>query len=119
MTEARGRIDRLRERLATEGLVAGTWSNGPGDRYAPHRHDYDKVLVAADGSIAFELPELHRTIELATADRLDLPSGTLHAATVGDAGVICLEAHLLSGSLGMQPAAVAHWGDETGSSDAA
>jgi hypothetical protein len=27
-------------------------------------------------------------------DRLDLPAGVLHAALVGEQGVVCLEAHL-------------------------
>ena len=43
-TEA-GAADRLR----AEGLDPGPWSNGPGDRYAAHRHDYDKVLVVRAG----------------------------------------------------------------------
>ena len=42
----------LAARLAAEGLAPGSWSNGPGERYAPHGHDYDKVLVCAAGSIS-------------------------------------------------------------------
>ena len=40
-------------RLGAEGLEPGTWSNGPGDRYSPHEHAYDKVMVCAAGSIRF------------------------------------------------------------------
>lgn len=89
----------LRSKLEEEGLVAGAWSNGPGDRYMAHRHDYDKVLVAAAGSIEFQLPELGETVPLTTTDRLDLPAGTLHGALVGPHGVTCLEAHLAAGTL--------------------
>lgn len=86
-------------RLAAEGLAAGSWSNAPGDTYAAHRHGYDKVLVAAAGSITFHLAELGRDVTLAAGERLELPAGTLHGATVGSAGVRCLEAHLPAGSL--------------------
>jgi quercetin dioxygenase-like cupin family protein len=93
----------LRERLRTEGLDASEWGNGPGDIYAAHRHDYDKVLVAAHGAITFRLNEIDRDVELRTGDRLELPAGTLHSATVGSDGVSCLEAHLPAGSLIAEP----------------
>ena len=80
-----------------EGLQPGVWSNGPGDRYAPHEHDYDKVIVVAAGSISFGLT--NRALELATGDRLELLAGTAHDALVGGSGVTCLEAHLPQGSL--------------------
>jgi quercetin dioxygenase-like cupin family protein len=95
--------DALVERLAQEGLVATSWSNGPGDRYAEHSHGYDKVLVAARGSITLHLPEHARDVELHAGQRLELPAGTRHAATVGRAGVTCLEAHLPAGSLAADP----------------
>jgi quercetin dioxygenase-like cupin family protein len=103
--------ERLRARLSEEGLEPSSWSNGPGDRYAGHSHDYDKVLVAATGSITFELPELAGLIELRTGDRLDLPAGTLHGAFVGGDGVTCLEAHLASGTLGPVPRHVPGWAE--------
>ena len=31
--------DDLEARLRAEGLDAGAWGNGPGDRYSPHEHD--------------------------------------------------------------------------------
>jgi uncharacterized protein YjlB len=89
----------LAARLRDEGLDPGSWSNGPGDRYAPHEHGYDKVLVCASGSIRFGLPERGVAVDLAIGDRLDLPAGTRHDAWVGPAGVTCLEAHLPAGSI--------------------
>jgi hypothetical protein len=105
MTEA-----ELRERLAAEGLAAQSWGNGPFDVYGAHRHGYDKVLVAAAGSITFHLPELERDVLLEAGDRLELPAQTLHAADVGPSGVTCLEAHQPAGSLGPQPRHVRDWG---------
>jgi quercetin dioxygenase-like cupin family protein len=93
------------ERLAGAGLSASQWGNGPGDTYASHRHGYDKVLVATTGSITFHLTELGRDVVLSEGERLDLPSGTEHAATVGPRGVTCLEAHLAAGTLGPEPIA--------------
>jgi hypothetical protein len=87
----------LRARLIDEGLDPGAWSNGPGDRYAAHDHDYDKVIVVAAGAIRFGLPE--GPVDLAPGDRLELLAGTAHDAVVGDTGVTCLEAHLPPGTL--------------------
>ena len=89
-------------RLRAEGLHPTSWSNGPGDRYAAHDHAYDKVIVVERGSIRFGLPGsggLEAAIDLAEGDRLELPAGTAHDATVGSSGVACLEAHLPSGVL--------------------
>jgi quercetin dioxygenase-like cupin family protein len=90
-------------RLAAEGLIAQTWSNGPNDEYGRHAHDYDKVIVVTDGSISFGLPETGQRVELLTGDRLELPAGTLHDALVGPGGVTCLEAHRPAGTLPAAP----------------
>ena len=84
-------------RLEAEGLVASSWSNGPGDRYGAHEHDYDKVIVVERGSISFGLPAEGRSVALENGDRLELPAGTRHDAIVGPSGVWCLEAHLPPG----------------------
>jgi quercetin dioxygenase-like cupin family protein len=91
--------DAARLRMLREGHSASAWSSEPGERYIAHRHDYDKVLVVARGDIAFGLPEIHRTVRLVAGDRLDLPAGTLHDASVGRAGATCLEAHERPGTL--------------------
>jgi quercetin dioxygenase-like cupin family protein len=91
--------DPVATRLTREGLDPGRWSNGPGDRYAAHDHGYDKVIVVERGSIRFGLPATGGTVALDAGDRLELPAGTVHDATVGEGGVTCLEAHLPSGSL--------------------
>ena len=100
----------LEARLRDDGLDPGAWSNGPGDRYAAHVHGYDKVLVCAAGSIRFGLPDAGSTVELTVGDRLDLPAGTTHDATVGPDGVTCLEAHLPAGRLaGIRKTPLADW----------
>ena len=90
----------LEGRLREEGLSASAWSNPAGDRYEAHSHAYDKVLVVAEGSITFQLVDLGRDVHMEAGDRLDLPAATRHAATVGAAGVTCLEAHQAAGTLG-------------------
>lgn len=89
----------LEARLRQEGLDPAAWSNGPGDSYAAHEHGYDKVVVVASGSITFGLPALGESTSLAVGDRLELPSGTRHDATVGAVGVTCLEAHAPAGTM--------------------
>jgi len=83
----------LREKLTREGLDFYAWSNGPYDIYAPHTHSYDKVIYVVRGSITFQLIELGQWHKLKAGDRLDLPAGIVHAAEVGEDGVVCLEAH--------------------------
>jgi mannose-6-phosphate isomerase-like protein (cupin superfamily) len=91
--------DDLARRLRDEGLAPSAWSNGPGDRYGPHAHGYDKVIVVERGSIRFGLPASGGTVDVGVGDRLELPAGTHHDAVVGPVGVTCLEAHLPAGSL--------------------
>ena len=86
------------ERLRAQGLAPGSWSNGPGDRYGAHDHDYDKVIVVERGSIRFGLVDAAESVELDAGDRLELPAGTRHDAVVGPGGVTCLEAHLPAGT---------------------
>lgn len=104
-------IDRdLAGRLRAEGLEAGSWSNGPGDRYAAHDHAYDKVLVVASGSVVFGLFDRGESALLAAGDRLELPAGTRHDAVVGPEGVVCLEAHAPAGTLtGLRRRAAGEW----------
>jgi quercetin dioxygenase-like cupin family protein len=100
----------LHDRLTSEGLDPGVWSNGPGDRYGAHDHAYDKVIVVAAGSIRFGLPERSESVALDAGDRLELPAGTVHDAAVGEAGVTCLEAHRPAGSLtGLAHRAAGAW----------
>ena len=89
----------LEARLRAEGVSASTWGNGPGDRYSAHSHGFDKLLVATHGSITFHLTDLGRDVLLGAGERLELPAGTVHAATVGVDGVTCLEGHLPAGAL--------------------
>ena len=66
------------------------WANGPGDTYGRHEHPRAKVLLCLEGSIVFHTDE--GDIALERGDRLDLPAGTSHAATVGPSGCECVEA---------------------------
>jgi uncharacterized protein YjlB len=99
MSDDGGRATDVLARLRVQGLDPGAWSNGPGDRYDPHEHGYDKVLVCERGSIRFGLPGRGVAVDLAPGDRLDLPAGTRHDAFVGPDGVTCLEAHVPAGTL--------------------
>jgi quercetin dioxygenase-like cupin family protein len=74
---------------------ARRWRNGPGDRYGRHDHRAHKVLFCVSGSIVFHLAD--RDVELAPGDRLDLPAGTPHAATVGPTGCECVEGYRRAG----------------------
>jgi quercetin dioxygenase-like cupin family protein len=95
-------IDRatIEARLREQGLDPTPWSNQPGDRYDRHFHDYDKVVVAVEGSVTFGLVGYGVGFVLTPGERLDLPAHIEHDAIVGGKGVVCLEAHLPAGTLG-------------------
>ena len=81
---------RPEDAFAEEGLTPTTWSNAPGYFYSEHQHPYHKVLYCTSGSIVFQTP--NGDVRLGPGDRLDLPPGTPHSATVGPEGVTCMEA---------------------------
>ena len=78
-------------RLRDAGVEPHAWSNGPGDRYGVHSHDYTKLLVCAAGSITFLVGTDATPVELRPGDGFVLPPGTPHAAIVGPQGCTCLE----------------------------
>jgi quercetin dioxygenase-like cupin family protein len=85
----------LSQRMQQDGLAPYSWSNAPGDMYAVHSHNYEKVLYCVRGSIRFILPDQPSTeqyIDLAPGDCMILAPGMRHSAQVGPHGVICLEA---------------------------
>ncbi|HUG32910.1 MAG TPA: AraC family ligand binding domain-containing protein [Acidimicrobiia bacterium] len=82
--------DHAEKAFRDEGLTAETWSNQAGFIYGEHDHPYHKVLFCIAGSITFHTPA--GDIGLDPGQRLDLPPGTPHSATVGPAGVTCMEA---------------------------
>ncbi|HEY1351208.1 MAG TPA: cupin domain-containing protein [Ktedonobacteraceae bacterium] len=87
--------EELLTRMRQEGLSPYRWSNDPGDTYAMHSHNYEKVLYCARGSIRFLLPDRaasERSVDLAAGDCMILPPGIRHSAVVGPRGVVCLEA---------------------------
>ena len=77
--------------LAAEGCGSPRpWSNGPGDTYGWHDHERAKVLFCTAGSITFHTRS--GDVVLSAGDRMDLPAGTEHAATIGPQGCSCVEA---------------------------
>jgi mannose-6-phosphate isomerase-like protein (cupin superfamily) len=83
--------DEAVEAFAREGCSEPrAWGNGPGDTYGRHDHPRAKVLFCVEGSIVFHTDEGDMALE--AGDRLDLPVGTGHAASVGPTGCACVEA---------------------------
>ena len=83
MASVRGHLGDLGTSALTE------WSNGPGYRYAAHRHAHTKVLMCVTGSITFLLDSADLTLQ--PGDGFVLPPHASHAAEVGPAGVTCVE----------------------------
>ncbi len=89
-------------KVRAEARDAYSWSNGPGDRYAEHRHPYTKLLYCTDGSIDFRLGD-GRVIALAAGDRMVLPAGTPHSAVVGLNGCTCIEGKITATERSAKP----------------
>ena len=87
----------LEAKVRAEARDVYSWSNGPGDRYGEHEHGYTKLLYCTRGSIDFHLRD-GSTIRLVTGDRMVLPAGTRHSATVGPNGCSCIEGKLETGA---------------------
>jgi quercetin dioxygenase-like cupin family protein len=85
--------EELMAKLRSEASGCYSWSNGPGDRYAPHSHTYEKVLYCVDGSITFALEHEGKQLELKPGDRMVVPAGAVHSAIVGPSGCTCIEGH--------------------------
>ena len=77
--------------LRAEGLVPRTWADGDGVVYERHVHPRHKVLVCVSGGIVFHTD--YGDLALETGDRMELPAGVEHAATVAPGGVTCVEAY--------------------------
>lgn len=80
------------EEMASASDHVSEWSNGPGHEYPPHVHHHEKVLLCLEGSIVFHLPE--GDVALSEGVRMVVAAGVEHGATVGPAGVRCVEAHV-------------------------
>lgn len=78
----------LRRQLGDEGFSVMRWSDEPHRTYAPHRHDHDESLCGLGGVITFHIAGTDHRLE--PGDRLMLPRGTVHAATVGPDGATYL-----------------------------
>ena len=77
--------------LRAEGLEPHAWADVAGVVYDVHAHRHHKVLVCVSGGIVFHIAA--GDLALGPGDRLELPAGVEHGATVGDAGVECVEAY--------------------------
>ncbi len=86
-------VEVAQARLREAGVDPLTWGNGPGDHYAPHEHDFTKLLICAEGSITFEIGADATPVELRAGDGFELPPGTRHGAFVGPDGCTCVEGH--------------------------
>ncbi|MEP7105934.1 MAG: cupin domain-containing protein [Chloroflexota bacterium] len=82
---------RLMRQLEAEATACYRWSNGPGDRYSAHVHDYEKILYCEEGSIVFRLEAEAREVALEAGDRMVLAAGMRHSAVVGPGGCMFVE----------------------------
>ena len=80
----------LEDALRAEGYDPFTWAQDGPYFYEPHHHDYVSILVCSQGSITFHVDGVDH--ELHPGDRLDVPAGVTHAATVPPEGVEVVEA---------------------------
>lgn len=88
--------DAIAARLGQEADHCYRWSNGPGAQYGVHSHPYRKILYVSQGSITFT-PHGQPAVTMRPGDRIEIPAGTAHGASVGDRGVACWEGQAKAG----------------------
>ena len=88
--------NEIEKRMISENLNATSWSNGPGDCYSTHAHEFDKVIYVVEGEIIFILPETEEELSLQVGDCLDLLVHTPHAAAVGSSSPLSRSSHLMA-----------------------
>lgn len=81
---------QLQAQFSAEGLDSYEWRSPAGDGFDWHSHTFRDVIRCLSGSIVFHLES--GDFELQPGDRFEMDPDTLHAATVGENGVVCLEA---------------------------
>ena len=77
--------------MTNDGLEPSFWTGAPGQVFAWHEHPDTKILYAVSGALTFTLRD-GSSYSLVADDRIDLSAHTYHTATVGPAGVRCIEA---------------------------
>jgi mannose-6-phosphate isomerase-like protein (cupin superfamily) len=77
--------------VTAEGLTPRVWANEGDVTYGRHVHEHHKVLFCVSGSIVFHTDT--GEVSLRPGDRMELPAGVGHSATVGPDGVECVEAY--------------------------
>lgn len=82
--------EEIEKAFGDEGLSPHSWSNHANYFYDAHSHDYAKVLYCVRGEVTFHLSD--GDVVLRAGQRVEIPAGTRHAATVGSDGVECMEA---------------------------
>jgi mannose-6-phosphate isomerase-like protein (cupin superfamily) len=84
--------ERLRGLLHDAGKDPQCWSNEPSESWGWHSHDRAKVVYCLEGAVTFHTED--GDLHVRPGDRLEIPARARHAATVGVAGVSCMEVYL-------------------------
>jgi len=77
--------------FTSRDITPSRWTSNPNAVYAPHAHDYKKILFCMAGEITFSFPDLDAEYTLYPGDRLIVPIGLRHGALVSSGGVTCIE----------------------------
>lgn len=73
-------------KLHREGYDSFRWHDVPGSTYPRHRHDRDECVWVLSGQITFTVNG--EPTNLGPGDRLYLPAGTPHTASVPSSGAV-------------------------------
>src|SRR5947209_1466652 len=77
------------EELSSVDHEAEVWSFQPRHQLDWHAHAAAKTVFCVRGHVVFHTAA--GDIDMRPGDRLDIPAGAMHAATVSDNGVTCIE----------------------------
>jgi mannose-6-phosphate isomerase-like protein (cupin superfamily) len=77
--------EQIKEQLTSEGFTdVYVWEDGSNVAYPEHTHEKVTTHVIVKGEMTLVDHEGEKVLKV--GDRLDIPSGTVHKATMGPAG---------------------------------
>lgn len=89
--------ERFIQTLEKEGYDSvHEWQDAPGTVHSEHSHLGKTTIMVTDGSITFDMAGQMKV--LSPGQRLDIPAGTPHSASVGESGVIYIVGEMANNS---------------------
>ncbi len=83
-------LAKLKESLKARGLSFEVYSDGPGEEYSPHSHDFYSELHVIEGEMTVQVADEETTLTL--GEFFKVHANVEHSAVIGDEGCVYIDA---------------------------